>query len=75
VEEIKISNKTAWAAEIKEVQEEKPEEKKPIVKRPYLARGAGKAGGIGQVEQKKSKSCDPIKNNMNETSFQVEEKY
>ena len=43
---------------------------KPIAKRPFLARGTGKAGGIGQkqqdskvetpTKQKKSKSTDPL---------------
>ena len=70
--EIKV-NKMAW--EIKEEPDVPPPEKKPIVKRPFLKRGHGKAGGIGQntPPKKKAKSVDPVRG-VNE-SFQIEDKY
>ena len=38
-----------WGAirEQEEIEQKPVEEKKPVVKRPFLARGTGKAGGIG----------------------------
>ena len=64
----------AW--EIKEEPDvPSPTEKKPIVKRAFLKRGHGKAGGIGTntPPKKKAKSVDPIRA-VNE-SFQVEDRY
>ena len=71
--EVKVG-KMGW--EIKEVPDmPSPTEKKPIVKRAFLKRGHGKAGGIGTntPPKKKANSVDPIRA-ANE-SFQVEDRY
>ena len=44
--EFEVTSKIAW--EIKEEPAEVIPEKKPVVKRVFLKRGHGKAGGIGQ---------------------------
>ena len=66
--EVKVS-KMGW--EIKEEPDVPSPVEKPIIKRAFLKRGHGKAGGIGEKTppKKKAKSVDPIRA-VNE-SFQV----